>query len=342
MPLATTPTGRPSGSFASWMTNTPGLPLAASRTGPTRIGPGSASASVAALGAHRVAVQVEPDHRQRGRGGRPHEANGEVLLAWSSGRQATLPVRIGDRPTCLRLPRRSVIERDELRERERCERVVLDDLVGERTELGLAHVAVDRQRAQPVERRQGRFETHAETNRHGVGGRQVPFTPCLVGPDRDQHRREHAHAQEHGQEQRREAQPRTAPHGAENVTDHSEGTCRTRGISRTSNAPTERGGSGVAGVEALQQVVGGQFDRLVPPLGGPVHAGDEAGAVHPPEVAVDERVARLRLVVGPVGEAEVPRRVLVPRVGLEERVLRVGGRAARRPSRCRGRTGGPR
>ena len=79
-------------------------------------------------------------------------------------------------------------------------------------------------------------------------------------------------------------------------------------------------------VEVLQQVVGGQLDRLVAPLGGAVLAGDQPHAVHAAEVAVDERVPRLGLVVGAVGEPEVPLGVLVPGVGLEERVLVVGAR----------------
>jgi hypothetical protein len=38
----------------------------------------------------------------------------------------------------------------------------------------------------------------------------------------------------------------------------------------------------VPGVQTLQQVVGGEFDVLVPPLGGPVPAGDDA---HPAQTA---------------------------------------------------------
>jgi len=45
-----------------------------------------------------------------------------------------------------------------------------------------------------------------------------------------------------------------------------------------------------------------------------------------PEVAHDERVPRLRLVRGVVGQAEMPRRVVVPAVGLQEAVLIVGRR----------------
>ena len=79
-------------------------------------------------------------------------------------------------------------------------------------------------------------------------------------------------------------------------------------------------------VEPLQQLVGGELDRLVAPLGGAVHAGDQPHAVDAAEVAVDERVARLRLVVRALGEPEVPLGVLVPRVRLQERVLLVRAR----------------
>ena len=50
-------------------------------------------------------------------------------------------------------------------------------------------------------------------------------------------------------------------------------------------------------VEVLKQVVRGELDLLVAPLRGPVHAGDQSGAVDPAEVAVHERVAGLGLVV---------------------------------------------
>ena len=67
------------------------------------------------------------------------------------------------------------------------------------------------------------------------------------------------------------------------------GNSRTRGFAaRNSAAP---------GVELLQEVVGGELDLLVAPLGRPVQAGDQADAVDAPEVAVDERVAGLGLVV---------------------------------------------
>jgi hypothetical protein len=70
--------------------------------------------------------------------------------------------------------------------------------------------------------------------------------------------------------------------------------------------------------------VRGELDLLVLPLRGAVLARDETHAVHPPEIPVDERVTRLGLVVGVVGECKVPLRVLVPGVGLQKGVL-VGG-----------------
>src|SRR5689334_5881545 len=83
-------------------------------------------------------------------------------------------------------------------------------------------------------------------------------------------------------------------------------------------------GSGPDRVEVLEQVVGSQLDLLVLPLGRPVDAGDEAGAVHPAEVAVHEGVAGLGLVGGPDGEPQVPGGVLGPRVAVQEGVLVVG------------------
>ena len=91
-------------------------------------------------------------------------------------------------------------------------------------------------------------------------------------------------------------------------------------------------------VEVLQQVVRRQLDVLVPPLGRAVDAGDERRAVDAPEVADDERVARLRPVVRALGEPEVPRGIVVPRVALEVARSAPLRPAAPAPSRCRGRT----
>src|SRR5687767_13940659 len=67
-------------------------------------------------------------------------------------------------------------------------------------------------------------------------------------------------------------------------------------------------------VEDLQQLVSGELDLLVAPLGGAVQAGDQPVAVDPAEVAEDEREPRLRLLTGALGEAEVPLAVLLPGV----------------------------
>src|SRR5215211_7082447 len=45
--------------------------------------------------------------------------------------------------------------------------------------------------------------------------------------------------------------------------------------------------SGARRVEQLQELVGGQLDLLMAPLGGPVVAGDDPHPVHAAEVAVD-------------------------------------------------------
>jgi hypothetical protein len=60
--------------------------------------------------------------------------------------------------------------------------------------------------------------------------------------------------------------------------------------------------------------VRGQLDLLVPPLGGPEMARDQAGPMDPSEVTVDEPVAALGLVGGAVREAQEPLGVFVPRV----------------------------
>ena len=54
-----------------------------------------------------------------------------------------------------------------------------------------------------------------------------------------------------------------------------------------------------------------------------MHACHQTRAVDPPEVAVAEAVSRLGLFPGSFGEAEVPLAILVPGVGLKERVLGV-------------------
>ena len=64
-----------------------------------------------------------------------------------------------------------------------------------------------------------------------------------------------------------------------------------------------------------------KLDLLMPPLRGTVVAGDQPHPMHAPEVAVDERIPRLRLLGRALGETKMPSRVLLPRVRLEERVL---------------------
>jgi hypothetical protein len=84
------------------------------------------------------------------------------------------------------------------------------------------------------------------------------------------------------------------------------------------------GRSRAPAVQALQQIVGGEFDVLVGPLGGPVLTGDDPHPVQTAEVAVRERVPGLGLAGGAVGERQVPSGVFVPRVRLEEGVLLTG------------------
>ncbi len=95
-------------------------------------------------------------------------------------------------------------------------------------------------------------------------------------------------------------------------------------------------------VEQLQQLVSRELDLLVTPLGRPVLAGDQPASMEAAKVAVDERVARLRLVGGAFGEPEVPLRVLLPGVRRVGTCSRRRPWAEPRPTRCRGRTGGSR
>lgn len=69
-----------------------------------------------------------------------------------------------------------------------------------------------------------------------------------------------------------------------------------------------------------------QLDLLVTPLGGAVLAGDETHAVQSAEVAKDERVPGLSLVIRAIGETEMPAGVVVPGVLLQVLVLLAGAR----------------
>ena len=57
--------------------------------------------------------------------------------------------------------------------------------------------------------------------------------------------------------------------------------------------------SGALLVEVLQELVCCELDLLVPPLRGTLVAGDQPDPVQTAEVAVDERVVRLRLLDPP-------------------------------------------
>ncbi len=91
-------------------------------------------------------------------------------------------------------------------------------------------------------------------------------------------------------------------------------------------------------VEVLQQIVGGQLDVLVPPFRSSVDAGDQAGAVNPAQVAVDERVSRLGVVLWRLrsGRGATPR--TRPTSGSPGRRSARRRAAALLPSRCPART----
>ena len=95
-------------------------------------------------------------------------------------------------------------------------------------------------------------------------------------------------------------------------------------------------------VEVLQQVVGRDLDVLVPPLGRPVHAGDQSGAVNSAKIPVYEGVSRLRLVRSRPRSVPDATRHTPPRYAIRGRRSALRPAAAPRPSRCRERTGGHR
>ena len=69
-------------------------------------------------------------------------------------------------------------------------------------------------------------------------------------------------------------------------------------------------------VEVLQELMGGKFDVLVAPFCRPVLTCDQSHPMDAPEVAIYECVSRLGVVVGTVGESEMPFGVFIPRVRL--------------------------
>jgi hypothetical protein len=75
---------------------------------------------------------------------------------------------------------------------------------------------------------------------------------------------------------------------------------------------------GALSVEVLQELVCCEFDLLVPPFRSTVVAGDQPHPVQAAEVAKDKRVARLRLLVRALSQAEIPGGVLLPGVRLQE------------------------
>src|SRR6266508_130490 len=86
-----------------------------------------------------------------------------------------------------------------------------------------------------------------------------------------------------------------------------------------------RGGRlGSRGVEFLQQPVGGTLNLFVSPLGGSVEAGDQATSMKTAEVTVDERISRLGLIGGTIGQPKEPARVVLPGVLLQKGILGCG------------------
>src|SRR6478735_9790962 len=67
--------------------------------------------------------------------------------------------------------------------------------------------------------------------------------------------------------------------------------------------------------------MGGELDLLVTPFRRAVDAGDQPRPMDPAQVAVDERVPGLGVVIRTVGEAEMPSGIVVPVMRLEELVL---------------------
>src|ERR1039457_7482599 len=94
---------------------------------------------------------------------------------------------------------------------------------------------------------------------------------------------------------------------------------RARGGSRRWGGHAAQGGAlpGGGWVEPLQQFVGCQLDRLMPPLRRAIVAGDDPGAVDAAEVADHKRVSGFGLFARAVGQAEKPLRVFLSPVALQ-------------------------
>src|SRR5262249_25907448 len=82
--------------------------------------------------------------------------------------------------------------------------------------------------------------------------------------------------------------------------------------------PAWHAGSRSLVVQVLQELVRGELDLLMPPLGRPVVACDDAHAMDATEIPVDKRVPGLGVGGGTVGEPEMPSGVFLPPVRLPE------------------------
>ena len=77
--------------------------------------------------------------------------------------------------------------------------------------------------------------------------------------------------------------------------------------------------------------MGRELDLLVSPLRSSILTRDQPGAMNATEVSVDKSVPGFGVVVGTFVEAEMPFGVLLPGVGIQERVLVVGARLTLAP-----------
>jgi nitroimidazol reductase NimA-like FMN-containing flavoprotein (pyridoxamine 5'-phosphate oxidase superfamily) len=88
------------------------------------------------------------------------------------------------------------------------------------------------------------------------------------------------------------------------------------GESDSATSPSERSPppSGAGLVEELQELVHGEVDLFVPPLGRAIVARNKPGSVDTSEISVDECVARFRVLGRSAGETQMPFAVFLPRV----------------------------